>query len=725
MTDPSKPTGPSRPGKADPLATAEALLRETPVRASDVARDAALSAAMAAFDQEHAQSSEKSSTTAQGLAGEARQRDDDRAVTRGAKALWSFIMTPISPSYRAALAGGASLAVLTLAVFSLPTLMTGPAPIAPPVDAERPAQSQVEQQATAETEAVVAELDDPADAAPPAPVQKALPQPAMAPGQSGQMANHGASQQRQAFGVQSLQQSAPVAQGLANRAVRMAPAEPIYQAYQEQGRDRFADAEDNRIQTVTDNPVSTFSVDVDTASYAFMRSSLNNGALPPKDSIRVEEWINYFDYSYGAGATSDAPFGVDVAVMPTPWTESGTEILRIGIEGYDLPADSIRPPANLVFLIDTSGSMHSPDKLPLLKNAFRLLVSELAPEDRVSIVAYAGHAGTVLEPTAASEKGRILAAIDALNPGGSTAGGEGLRQAYALARETLDADGLNRVILATDGDFNVGFSDTDTLKGFIERQRDTGISLSVLGFGRGNLNDALMQALAQNGNGNAAYIDTLAEAQKVLVEEVTANLFTIASDVKVQVEFNPALVSEYRLIGYETRALNREDFSNDKVDAGEIGAGHTVTALYEITPVGSSAERIGDLRYGSDRVASDDAAQSRSAPVSDGPDDEIAFVKVRAKLPGENESRLYETPVQAELRAGSVADADADTRFAAAVAGFAGILKGGTHTGNMTLDDVITLARGAKGNDSFGYRAEFIRLVGLAKSAQALPSNNR
>jgi Ca-activated chloride channel family protein len=411
--------------------------------------------------------------------------------------------------------------------------------------------------------------------------------------------------------------------------------------------------------------------------------------------------------------------------MGIPPVNAGTEILRIGIEGYDLPADAVRPPANLVFLIDTSGSMHSPDKLPLLKNAFRLLVAELAPEDGSPSLPMRATLARCwsqrLRPRRARFWLRSMRSIPVVPPQAARACGRPM----LLPAQTLEADGLNRVILATDGDFNVGFSDTDTLKGFIERQRDTGISLSVLGFGRGNLNDALMQALAQNGNGNAAYIDTLAEAQKVLVEEITANLFTIASDVKVQVEFNPALVSEYRLIGYETRALNREDFNNDKVDAGEIGAGHTVTALYEITPVGSSAERIGDLRYGSDALHLTTGAITVGTGLSDGPDDEIAFVKVRAKLPGETESRLYETPVQAELRAGSVADADADTRFAAAVAGFAGILKGGTHTGNMTLDDVIALARGAKGDDPFGYRAEFIRLVGLAKSAQALPSNNR
>lgn len=688
---------------SDDFERAKKLMRESPPKPRTEARDEALNAAMAAFDAEFEAEIEKNTKAVQGSSEPLRQREQAPAILRGAKALWSSLMTPIPQSYRAIMAGGASVAVLALAVFSLDALQTGPVPPLP----EILSQQSLQHTKRAADDAVDAEARSEASLPEAVIAENVAPAPAPAPSVGGQ------------FGLQTLQAPTTMAQQGAVRSRGF--SQPIGGAdsiapptYEEIGRDRFANDEANRILRVLESPVSTFAVDVDTASYAFMRASLNQAVLPPKDSIRTEEWINYFDYDYGTTATQDAPFGVDVAVMPTPWN-ADTQILRIGIEGYDLPADATRPPANLVFLIDTSGSMQAPDKLPLLKNAFRLLVAELRPEDRVSIVAYAGGAGTVLEPTAASDKAKILDAIDNLSPGGSTAGGEGLRQAYALARQTLEADGLNRVILATDGDFNVGFSDNGSLQGFIERQRETGISLSVLGFGRGNLNDSLMQTLAQNGNGNAAYIDTLAEAQKVLVDELTANLFTIASDVKVQVEFNPAVISEYRLIGYETRALNREDFANDKVDAGEIGAGHTATALYEVTPVGSDAERIGALRYGNDAPA---AAETD-------PNAELAYVKVRAKLPGETESRLYEVPVTQDAAFESVAAADENTRFAAAVASFSEILKGGTHTGDFTLDDVQDLARGAKGEDTFGYRAEFIRLIGLAKSAQALPADNR
>ncbi|MEM8878459.1 MAG: VWA domain-containing protein [Pseudomonadota bacterium] len=683
---------------------AKELMRQARPEPRSEARDAALAAAMDAFDAEF----EKSKSAAQGSAEQNRQREQAPAILRGAKALWSSLMTPISQSYRGVMAGGASVAVLVLAVFSLDAIQTGPVPILPigtdqqsvlsPEPGEKPAPD-AEVASKSAPQPVIAERAASAPSAVPAP-------PAAIGGQFNTFS--GAPRQAQGIAAQPGGQTQGLTRGVGTADLIAPPA------YEDIGRDRFANDEPNRFKRVTESPVSTFSVDVDTASYAFMRASLNNGVLPPKESIRTEEWINYFDYDYGTTATPGAPFGVDVAVMPTPWN-AGTQILRIGIEGYDLPAETVRRSANLVFLIDTSGSMQSPDKLPLLKNAFRLLVAELRPDDRVSIVAYAGDAGTVLEPTAASDKVKILEAIDNLAPGGSTAGGEGLRQAYALARQTLQDDGVNRVILATDGDFNVGFSDNDSLTGFIERQRDTGVSLSVLGFGRGNLNDSLMQTLAQNGNGNAAYIDTLAEAQKVLVDEVTANLFTIASDVKVQVEFNPAVISEYRLIGYETRALNREDFANDKVDAGEIGAGHTVTALYEVIPVGSAAERIGALRYGNETNAN---AQTE-------PNAELAFIKVRAKLPGESESRLYEVPVTSDAVIDTIAAADDNTRFAAAVAGFAEVLTGGVHTGGFTLDDVRELARGAKGEDAFGYRAEFIRLLGLAKSAQALPASNR
>ena len=472
------------------------------------------------------------------------------------------------------------------------------------------------------------------------------------------------------------------------------------------GRDRFERFDPNPVKAVAEAPVSTFSIDVDTASYAFVRASLNRGVLPPRDAVRIEEMVNYFPYDDAPPESADPPFAVHVSLMPTPWNDA-TRLMRIGIKGY-APARADAPPANLVFLIDTSGSMDAPDKLPLLVASFRLLLDALAPDDRVAIVTYAGAAGTVLEPTRAGERGRILAALERLDAGGRTAGAEGLRQAYALAGRHFVQGGINRVILATDGDFNVGIADPDALEGYVARKRESGVSLSVLGFGMGNYDDALMQRLAQNGNGNAAYIDGLAEARKVLVEEATATLFPIAGDVKVQVEFNPAAVGEYRLIGYESRLLRREDFRNDRVDAGEIGAGHAVTALYEVTPAGSEAALVPPLRYG------------REAAPEGGFAGEVAFVKIRYKLPGAAASALLARPVTAGDAVESVAAAPQEARFAAAVAAFGQLLRGGRHTGAFGYDDVIALAQGARGADPFGYRAAFVNLVRLAKSAAAM-----
>ena len=488
----------------------------------------------------------------------------------------------------------------------------------------------------------------------------------------------------------------PLVAPLSRSTPEVAPAQ-----VQEQGRDQFEDFEANPVHVTAEDAVSTFSVDVDTASYSFVRAALNNGVLPQKDAVRVEELINYFDYAYPGPETRETPFQTHVTVMPTPWNET-TELLRIGIKGYALDAAE-KPRSNLVFLLDTSGSMNQPNKLPLLINSFRLLVESMDPGDTVSIVTYAGSAGTVLEPTKVTEKSKILAALERLQAGGSTAGGEGIRQAYRLAEQNFDKEGINRVLLATDGDFNVGITNPEELQDFVERKRDTGVYLSVLGFGRGNYNDQLMQTLAQNGNGNAAYIDTLSEARKILVEEAASTLFPIAKDVKIQVEFNPATVAEYRLIGYETRALNREDFNNDKVDAGEIGADHTVTALYEITPVGG-ATQVDPLRYGASAQA-------------DAKSDELAFVKIRYKQPDADESQLITRPVTPADRAAP----DTEARFAAAVAGFGQLLRGGRYTGEFSYDDVIALANGAKGGDPFGYRAEFVTLVRLAETAAALP----
>ncbi|MEM9499842.1 MAG: von Willebrand factor type A domain-containing protein, partial [Pseudomonadota bacterium] len=358
----------------------------------------------------------------------------------------------------------------------------------------------------------------------------------------------------------------------------------------------FAGAETNPLRVTVDDPVSTFSVDVDTASYGVVRSSLRRGQMPPRDAVRVEEMVNYFPYDYAAPGDGDAPFRPTVSVMPTPWN-ADTQLVRVAIQGAR-PDPAERPPLNLVFLVDTSGSMQAPDKLELLKQSLALMLPQLTERDEIAIVAYAGQSGVVLEPTQATERGAIRGALDSLTAGGGTAGQAGLQDAYAMAERMAEEGEVSRVILATDGDFNIGLSDPDALEDYIAGKRDSGVYLSVMGFGRGNLDDATMQALAQNGNGQAGYIDTLSEAQKVMVDQLSGALYPIADDVKVQVEFNPARVAEYRLIGYETRVLRREDFANDVVDAGDIGAGHQVTALYEITPVGSPARLTEPLRYG-------------------------------------------------------------------------------------------------------------------------------
>ncbi|KPU84285.1 von Willebrand factor A [Marinosulfonomonas sp. PRT-SC04] len=463
----------------------------------------------------------------------------------------------------------------------------------------------------------------------------------------------------------------------------------------EPNTETFANADSNPVKITGDDPVSTFSIDVDTASYSVMRSSLMNGHLPDEASVRIEEMINYFPYDYPAPTAGEAPFKPTVTVFQTPWN-AATQLVHIGIQGT-LPAADDRPALNLVFLIDTSGSMNQPNKLPLLIQSFRLMLSELHPDDEVSIVTYAGSAGQVLKPTKIRDKAKIMAALTQLSAGGSTAGQQGLQQAYAVA-ESMRADGeISRIILATDGDFNVGISDPEQLKDYISKKRDSGTYLSVLGFGRGNLNDATMQALAQNGNGQAAYIDTLSEAQKVLVDQLGGALFPIANDVKIQVEFNPAMVAEYRLIGYETRALAREDFNNDKVDAGEIGAGHTVTAIYEITPVGSEAILNDALRY-------------QPAVKTDG-NGELGFLKLRYKTPGEDVSQLLSTPIIAGM--GEVSD---DIRFSAAIAGYGQLLSGGKYLQDWGYDALINMANQNKGEDAYGYRSEAIKLMRLAKS---------
>lgn len=470
-------------------------------------------------------------------------------------------------------------------------------------------------------------------------------------------------------------------------------------------RETYRDVEPNPVKVAATEPVSTFSADVDTASYSVVRRFLNDGRLPPSDAVRVEEMVNYFDYSYAVPNDRAKPFQPTVAVYPTPWNPA-TEIVHIGIQGYGLPQGE-RPPVNLVLLLDVSGSMEDPDKLPLLQKSLSMLTKEMTAHDRISIVVYAGNAGVVLEPTSGDQTAKINAAINNLSAGGSTAGGEGIRRAYELAEANMIKGGVNRVILATDGDFNVGITDSEQLEDFVARKRDSGVTLTVLGFGRGNYNDAMMQTLAQAGNGNAAYIDNLNEARKVLVDEMAGTVFTIAGDVKFQIEFNPACVAEYRLIGYETRMLETADFNNDKVDAGDIGAGHRVTALYEVTPVGSAARLTDPLRYGKPETASADCG-------------EIAYLKMRYKLPGETASKLIERPITSADKSPSVETLNGDFKFAAAVAGFAQLLRHEPHLKDFSYERVIQLAQAGKGADPFGYRAEFINLVRLAESAASL-----
>jgi len=405
--------------------------------------------------------------------------------------------------------------------------------------------------------------------------------------------------------------------------------------------------------------------------------------------------------SFARPKEKSRPFSVTTEIAPTPWNAESV-LLRIGLKGYDITSEKL-PPANLVFLVDVSGSMLSPDKLPLLKSGLKLLVQNLRARDHVSLVVYAGNTGVVLEPTPGDQKGKILAALEGLTAGGSTNGGAGIKLAYAMAEAGFIKNGINRVLLATDGDFNVGTVNFEALKNLVEDKRKTGISLTTLGFGSGNYNDRLMEQLADAGNGNYAYIDTLNEANKVLVNEMSSTLQTIAKDVKIQIEFNPAVVAEYRLIGYENRALKREDFNNDKIDAGDIGAGHTVTALYEIVLGDGKGARIEPLRYGKETVVA-------------GRKDEIALLRLRYKLPESDKSLLIEQPLKSADLQRDAGKTSADFRFSAAVAAFGQLLRGGKYTGDFSYDNIARLVQEARGQDGFGYRGEFLTLVNLAKS---------
>lgn len=480
-------------------------------------------------------------------------------------------------------------------------------------------------------------------------------------------------------------------------------------AYEPLDRENYAHYQRNPIQLAAETPVSTFSIDVDTGSYSNVRRILREGRLPAQDAVRIEELVNYFSYDYPRPESTQQPFRVSTEMASTPWNPK-THMLQIGIQGYDIAPGAL-PPANLVFLIDVSGSMQSPDKLDLLKSALRLLSKRLRPQDKVSIAVYAGASGVVLEPTAGNDSFQIEQALAALSAGGSTNGAAGIRLAYDLAERAFIKDGINRVLLATDGDFNVGTTDFEALIDLVEEKRKTGIALTTLGFGTGNYNDQLMEQLADAGNGNYAYIDSLLEAQKVLVDQVGSTLQTIAKDVKIQIEFNPAVVAEYRLIGYENRMLQREDFNNDQVDAGEIGAGHNVTALYEVALVGSGGTRIDPLRYGN-------ATNNHKTD-----QDELALLRLRYKAPNGTTSKLIETPIHKRAITARLADTSERFRFSAAVAGFGQQLRGDTYLEQFGYPQILELARNARGNDPFGYRGEFIQLVGLAASlSNAMPS---
>jgi Ca-activated chloride channel family protein len=453
---------------------------------------------------------------------------------------------------------------------------------------------------------------------------------------------------------------------------------------------------ENEFLNAKKNPLSTFSIDVDAASYSNIRRFINGGSFPPKDAVRIEEMINYFAYKYHA-PQADLPISINTVMSSCPWN-TDHKLIKVNMSGKDIPVDHL-PSNNLVFLIDVSGSMTSEDKLPLLKRSFRLLVDQLRKEDLVSIVVYAGNAGLVLPATSGDKKEEILAAIERLEAGGSTAGGAGIELAYKIALENFIKGGNNRVILATDGDFNVGVHSNSDLTSLIEEKRKDGVFLTTLGFGTGNYKDATMELLADKGNGNAAYIDNIMEAHKVFVKEMGATLNTIAKDVKLQIEFNPAKVKAYRLIGYENRILAKEDFNNDTKDAGEIGSGHHVTAFYEIIPTGSKEQIDGvdSLKY--QKVVETENSTSN----------ETMTIKVRFKDPDASKSKLIIQTVSDENIA--LENTDDDFRFAAAVAEFGMLLRDSKFKGKSSFKSVIALAKEAKGMDEEGYRSEFIRLV--------------
>lgn len=480
---------------------------------------------------------------------------------------------------------------------------------------------------------------------------------------------------------------------------RIAPPPPPEYFTQPQNQDNYLPSDSNGVFQAATTPLSTFSVDVDTGSYANVRSYLSMGQKPPKDAVREEAFINYFDYNYRVPEDKSQPFATYTELAPAPWSDE-RHILRIGLQGYDLPV-SERKPSNLVFLVDVSGSMHDKNKLPLLVQSLTMMVKQLSARDTVSLVTYAGNTELVLNPTKGNEKQTIIDALQKLQAGGGTHGESGIKMAYQAAKKAFIKGGVNRIILATDGDFNVGTTNIDALKEMIAEKRKQGISLTTLGFGRGNYNDAMMEQLANIGDGNHAYIDTLHEAQKVLLRQMSGTLQSIANDVKIQLEFNPALVKEYRLIGYQNRLLKDEDFNNYNVDAGEIGAGHTVTALYELTLAGHKGQ-VDALRYQQKQVVSTS--------------EELLQVKIRYKLPGDTESKLINHVVNKQQVLNDFDSASLDFKFATSVAAFAQKLKQSQYLGSMNYQDIATIARANRGDDPFNYRGEFVNLVELASA---------
>jgi Ca-activated chloride channel homolog len=476
----------------------------------------------------------------------------------------------------------------------------------------------------------------------------------------------------------------------------------------------YSKINENGFRDVAKEPLSTFSVDVDRASYANVRRYLNSGQLPPSDAVRIEEMINYFNYNYPQPKGNE-PFSVNTEMAVCPWNPSHY-ILKVGLQGKQMDKSNL-PPSNIVFLIDVSGSMNAPNKLPLLKSAYTLLVNELRPTDRVAIVVYAGAAGLVLPSTPGSEKGKILDAIERLSAGGSTAGGEGLRLAYAVAKQNFVKNGNNRIVLASDGDFNVGVSSNAEMERLVEAERNNGVFMTVLGFGMGNYKDDKMETIANKGNGNYAYIDNMQEAQKTLVAEFGGTMFTIAKDVKLQLEFNPANVAAYRLIGYENRLLNNEDFNDDKKDAGEIGAGHTVTALYELVPVDAP-----DVAQHTGRV---DALKYQKKPAAAKVDynNEFLTLKLRYKEPDGNQSKLLVTTVDGAVPQFEIASNN--LRFAAGVAAFGMVLRGSEFKNDLTYFQAIEMLKSSKGADEEGYRGELVRLAKLASRLSGEKNGDR